>query len=430
MTTRRFWARSFRSSSSPSCSRRSVAALAGDKRSSFRPGELWPDDRGVHVNAHGGGILDFEGRYYWFGEHKVEGEAGNSAQVGIHGYSSRDLYRWKDEGVVLPVVKDDADHDLAVGSIVVERPKVIHNRKTGKFVMWFHLERKGYRLQERAERGGGRGPGDGTLRLPGQFPAQRAARGPVASAPSRRSAGWPPRGNEYSGGELPDEPDRLNIVARDFDGGQMARDQTLFVDDDGTAYHVYASEENSTLHISRLTRMTTWPRRGTTCGSSPAASNEAPALFKHEGRYYLDRLRLHGVGPERGPLGGGGLGLGPLDRAREPGGRPRGRADVRFAEHVRPAGARPPGGVRLHGGPVAPEERHRRALRLAACPLPQRPGRDRVARRVGPRRLRSGAPWRRPAKVVDEDDRRGHDTRDDSSQRLSHGPLTDLSTDL
>ena len=106
------------------------------------PASSWPDDHGVHVNAHGGGILDFEGRYYWFGEHKVEGEAGNSAQVGIHGYSSRDLYNWKDEGIVLPVVKDDPDHDLAVGSIV-ERPKVIHNRKTGKFVMWFHLERKG-----------------------------------------------------------------------------------------------------------------------------------------------------------------------------------------------------------------------------------------------------------------------------------------------
>ncbi len=115
---------------------------ARGRRTSFRPGELWPDDKGVPINAHGGGVLDFEGRYYWFGEHKVEGEAGNSAQVGVHCYSSDDLYNWKDEGIVLPVVKDDPDHDLAVGSIV-ERPKVIHNRKTGKFVMWFHLERKG-----------------------------------------------------------------------------------------------------------------------------------------------------------------------------------------------------------------------------------------------------------------------------------------------
>ena len=24
---------------------------------SFKPGEVWPDDKGVHINAHGGGIL-------------------------------------------------------------------------------------------------------------------------------------------------------------------------------------------------------------------------------------------------------------------------------------------------------------------------------------------------------------------------------------
>ena len=32
----------------------------------------------------------------------------------------------------------------------------------------------------------------------------------------------------------------------------MARDMTLFEDDDGTAFHVYASEENGTLQISQL----------------------------------------------------------------------------------------------------------------------------------------------------------------------------------
>ena len=67
-----------------------LAVVAGERRS-FRPGERWPDDQGVHINAHGGGILDFEGRYYWFGEHKVAGEIGNTAQVGVHCYSSPDL---------------------------------------------------------------------------------------------------------------------------------------------------------------------------------------------------------------------------------------------------------------------------------------------------------------------------------------------------
>ena len=42
----------------------------------FRPGALWPDDHGTHINAHGGGVMWHAGVYYWFGEHKIAGEAG------------------------------------------------------------------------------------------------------------------------------------------------------------------------------------------------------------------------------------------------------------------------------------------------------------------------------------------------------------------
>lgn len=55
----------------------------------FTPGELWPDNQGVHINAHGGGILVQGDTYYWFGEHKTEGKAGNRAQVGVHCTLSR-----------------------------------------------------------------------------------------------------------------------------------------------------------------------------------------------------------------------------------------------------------------------------------------------------------------------------------------------------
>jgi hypothetical protein len=43
------------------------------------------------------------------------------------------------------------------------------------------------------------------------------------------------------------------FLVRDFEGGQMSRDMTLYVDGDGRAYQIYASEENHTLHISQLT---------------------------------------------------------------------------------------------------------------------------------------------------------------------------------
>ncbi|MEI6493423.1 MAG: beta-glucanase, partial [Verrucomicrobiota bacterium] len=88
----------------------------------FTPGELWPDDQGVPINAHGGGMLFHKGVYYWFGEHKIEGKAGNVAQVGVSVYSSRDLYNWKNEGVALAVSGTPGD-PLEKGCII-ERPKV------------------------------------------------------------------------------------------------------------------------------------------------------------------------------------------------------------------------------------------------------------------------------------------------------------------
>ena len=106
----------------------------------IRPMEIWPDNAGVHVNAHGGGILYHEGTYYWYGENKSD--TTSSAMVGIMCYSSPNLTDWKNEGAVLPVVTNDTTSEITQGCIM-ERPKVIYNEKTGKFVMWFHLELKG-----------------------------------------------------------------------------------------------------------------------------------------------------------------------------------------------------------------------------------------------------------------------------------------------
>jgi hypothetical protein len=78
----------------------------------FYPGQIWKDNNGVHINAHGGGILYHEGIYYWFGEHKIAGTAGKAAHVGVQCYSSKDLYNWTDKGIALAVVHDDPEHPL------------------------------------------------------------------------------------------------------------------------------------------------------------------------------------------------------------------------------------------------------------------------------------------------------------------------------
>ena len=279
-----------------------IAVSSAESGKSIASGELWPDDKGIHINAHGGGILFHQGVYYWFGEHKVAGGAGNTAQVGVGVYSSRDLYQWKNEGIALSV-DDDPKSDIAKGCIL-ERPKVIHNAKTGKFVMWFHLEL--------------RGQGYGAARS-GVAIADKVT-GPYRFLGSfRPNAGvWPSNvSDEMKKPLAPEELDRLSKVAmpgdfvpefakdwvfrRDFNGGQMARDMTLFADDDGAAYHIYASEENSTLQISRLSDDYLKPA-GKYIRIFPLAFNEAPAVFKCRGKYYLFSSGCTGWAPNAARL--------------------------------------------------------------------------------------------------------------------------------
>ena len=243
----------------------SPAALPLPPRTDFHPGELWPDDHGVPINAHGGGILFHQGLYYWFGEHKVAGPDGNAAQVGVHCYSSSDLYNWKDEGIALPV-SDDPHSDIVKGC-VIERPKVLFNASTKKFVLWFHLEL--------------RGQGYGAARC-GVAVADQPT-GPYRFLRSfRPDAGtWPV--NLTSNDRIPGP---RNWLARDFAGGQMARDLTLFQDDDGKAYAIFSSEENQTLHVSQLSSDYLHPI-GHYSRVLPGGANEAPVLCKHDGHYYL-----------------------------------------------------------------------------------------------------------------------------------------------
>jgi hypothetical protein len=183
----------------------SAQSSTGQQRERFHPGELWLDTEGVPINAHGGSMLYQAGTYYWFGEFKTAGAEGNTAQVGVSVYTSTDLYRWKNAGIALKV-SDDPTSDIVKGS-VIERPKVLYNAKTRNYVMWFHLELKGK--------------------------GYSAARAGVAVSQS------------------PTGPYRF---VRDFrPDGEMSRDMTLYLDDDGKAYLIATSEENQTQHLSQLT---------------------------------------------------------------------------------------------------------------------------------------------------------------------------------
>jgi beta-xylosidase len=256
---------------------------AAGSNNSFRPGEIWPDDRGQHINAHGGGILHHEGTYYWFGEHKADDT--NSALVGVTCYSSTDLYRWKYEGVAFAVEQNDTTSSIRRGC-VIERPKVIYNETTGKFVMYFHHELKGHGY---AAAQTGVAVSD---RVAGPYRFIRsvrpnAGRWPVNMTEEQKNstltpANIGPRGTPGFERAVIDGV----YVRRDFKGGQMSRDMTLYVDDDGRAYHVYSSEENQTLHVAALTS-DYLDYSGEYYRVAPAGWNEAPAIFKKDGKYFM-----------------------------------------------------------------------------------------------------------------------------------------------
>jgi len=249
-------------------------ARADEPLASFRPGQIWNDTSGKPINAHGGGILFNNGVYYWYGEFKegrtylskVNKSWGGTRVIagGVACYSSTNLYDWKNEGLVLPSVAEDPDHDLACEN-VIERPKVIYNAMTKKFVMWLHQDSPDYAAAHSG------------------VAVSDSPTGPFMYLGSfRPNAGvWPV--NVTDEDKLPGEK---KILARDFAGGQMSRDMTLFVDDDGKAYQFYASEGNPTMQVSQLTDDYLQPA-GKYARIFIGRSTEAPAVFKRNGRYYV-----------------------------------------------------------------------------------------------------------------------------------------------
>ena len=248
----------------------------------FCPGQVWNDTDGNPINAHGGGMLYHEGIYYWYGEYKkgktvlLDGmgwECYRTDVSGVSCYSSKDLLNWKFEGIVLPAVKDDSGHDLHP-SKVLERPKVIYNKKTGKFVMWAHVESADY--------------------------SKACAGVAISDSPTGEF--------KYLGSFRPN--------------GEMSRDQTVFVDDDGRAYQIYSSEGNATMYISLLTED------------------------------YLDIFRLYGVGSERGGDSRGRFRHGRMDGDRQSVYGKGCLQDILWAEHLRAAGHREKGCLYRHVRPL------------------------------------------------------------------------------
>ncbi|MFJ9584082.1 RICIN domain-containing protein [Streptomyces acidicola] len=194
-------------------------------------GTQFTDTSGNPVQAHGGGVIKVGSYYYWFGENR---NADNTFRY-VDAYRSTDLKNWEFRGHVLT---QSSASELARANI--ERPKVMYNASTGKFVMWMHKE-------------------NGT-----DYSEARAA---VA---------------------VSDTVDGNYTWQGSFRplGQHMSRDITVFVDTDGAGYMISAARENYDLQIYRLTADYTGIAN-LVANPWPGGHREAPALFKRGGVYFM-----------------------------------------------------------------------------------------------------------------------------------------------
>ncbi|KAK6136815.1 hypothetical protein DH2020_029438 [Rehmannia glutinosa] len=222
----------------------------------YRPGKTWLDTDGNPIHAHGGGILFDEksNTFYWYGEYKngptYHAQETGTARVDVIGvscYSSKNLWAWKYEGIVLAAEEKNETHDLYKMK-VLERPKVIHNERTGKYVMFMHIDDATY---------------------------NKASVG-IATSDS-------PAGSfEYLHSMRPNK----------FD----SRDMTVFRDENGTAYLTYSSVRNKEIHISPLNQDYT-DVLNETARALVGHHREAPAVFKYRNVYYMVTSGCSGWAP-------------------------------------------------------------------------------------------------------------------------------------
>jgi len=205
-----------------------------------RPGEVWLDDRGQQIEAHSAGVLLWQGVYYWFGEDRTLSNDPQKRSVAC--YASKDLVHWKFRRQVLAL--SDPEH-LGRGW-VLERPKVFANARTGKFVMYFHLDDKPYKLARV-----GVAVGDS---IDGEYRYVKSFR-PL---------------------------------------GEESRDIGQFVDDDGAAYLIFESRPTGGFFIAKLSEDFLNVEKQVSFLKAPL---EGGALVHFGGVYYVMGSHLSGWAP-------------------------------------------------------------------------------------------------------------------------------------
>lgn len=206
-----------------------AVSAQSDNWSTIRNGQQWYDTEGKVVQAHGGNFLMENGKIYMIGE-----DRGNSWNPDVNMYSTTDLEKWTFEG---KIIQNGVTTPELGKTRMIERPKLLHCPKTGKYVIWCHYESKDYSASE-----------------VGVFSADNIT-----------------------------GPYKLEWCGRPL--GVKSRDCNVFVDNDGTAYFISTIEENQHLGLFRLSDDYLRPLECTVL--MKGMRREAPAIVRVGDIYFM-----------------------------------------------------------------------------------------------------------------------------------------------
>lgn len=195
----------------------------------IRNGKPWYDTQGNPVQAHGGNFLIEDGTVYMVGE-----DRSHSWHPDVNLYHSRDFEIWEYDG---KIIENGVTTPELGTTRMIERPKLLHCPKTGRYVIWCHYEASDYSASE------------------------------VGVFSSEHITG----------------PYQLEWCGRPL--GIKSRDCNVFVDDDGTAYFISTIEENQHLGLFRLSDDYIRPLECTVL--MRGLRREAPAIVRIDSLYYM-----------------------------------------------------------------------------------------------------------------------------------------------
>ncbi|KAF9056450.1 galactan 1,3-beta-galactosidase [Panaeolus papilionaceus] len=206
------------------------------------PGATWTDTSGNVIQAHGGGFLKVGSTFYWYGEDKSHNSGLFKA---VSCYTSNNLVSWTRQNDALTPISGTSIST----SNIVERPKVVYNKNTGEYVMWFHSDSSNY---------GAAQVGVATARSPCGPYSYRSSFQPL---------------------------------------GAQSRDMGLYQDDDSaqTVYLLYASDNNQNFKISRLD--SNYYNVASQVSTIAGSTLESPGIIKRNGVYYLFASHTTGWDP-------------------------------------------------------------------------------------------------------------------------------------